>query len=123
MTAVSAAGISGSASASSSGVTLVDPGWIPVLSMQGGSVLQWTSVSGKNYQIWSTTDLAAPVYSDWRRHHGFRTDNPKNKQLCRSGKILSRPDFPVVKLSHVLRGSPQNRNKSGSDIRQFYLSS
>jgi hypothetical protein len=41
-------------------VTLVDPGWIPVLSMQGGSVLQWTSVSEKNYQIWSTTNLAVP---------------------------------------------------------------
>jgi hypothetical protein len=26
----------------------------------GSSVLQWTSVSGKNYQIWSTTNLGIP---------------------------------------------------------------
>jgi hypothetical protein len=60
VSAINNAGIPGSASASSSGVTLVDPNWIPVLSMNGSSVLQWTSVSGKNYQVWSTTNLGVP---------------------------------------------------------------
>jgi hypothetical protein len=60
VSAINSAGIIGSASASSSGVTLVDPAWIPVLSMQNPKVLKWTSVSGKTYQIWSTTNLNVP---------------------------------------------------------------
>jgi glycosidase len=58
--AINNAGISGPVSASSSAVILVDPNWIPVLSMQGSSVLKWTSVSGKTYQVWSTTNLGIP---------------------------------------------------------------
>jgi glycosidase len=58
--AINNAGIQGTASASSAGVTLVDPAWIPVLSMQDSSVLNWTSVSGKTYQVWSTTSLGIP---------------------------------------------------------------
>jgi hypothetical protein len=60
VSAVNNAGIQGPASASSVGVTLVDPNWIPVLSMQGNSVLNWTSVSGLTYQVWSTTNLGIP---------------------------------------------------------------
>jgi hypothetical protein len=58
--AINNAGIQGPASASSAGVILVDPNWIPVLSMQGSSLLKWTSVSGKTYQVWSTTNLGIP---------------------------------------------------------------
>jgi glycosidase len=58
--AINNAGIVGPPSESSSGVILVDPGWIPVLSMDGSSVLQWSSVSGKTYQVWSTTNLSIP---------------------------------------------------------------
>jgi hypothetical protein len=58
--AVSNAGIEGAASASSPGVVLVNPSWIPVLTMQSSSVLQWTSVSGKFYQVWYTTNLNTP---------------------------------------------------------------
>jgi len=54
------AGIQGAASASSAGVILVDPNWIPILSMQSNSLLSWTSVSGMTYQVWSTTNLSAP---------------------------------------------------------------
>jgi glycosidase len=60
VSAINNAGIQGSASASSAGVILVNPDWIPVLSMQGSSVLIWTSVSGKTYQVWSTTNLGIP---------------------------------------------------------------
>jgi glycosidase len=60
VSAINNAGISGTASASSAGVTLVDPDWIPILSMQGNSVLSWTSVSGMTYQVWSTTNLGIP---------------------------------------------------------------
>ncbi|MGH7977708.1 MAG: alpha-amylase family glycosyl hydrolase, partial [Limisphaerales bacterium] len=60
VSAVNNAGIVGPASVSSSGVTLVNPNWIPVLSMQESSVLSWTSVSGKTYQVWSTTNLSVP---------------------------------------------------------------
>jgi glycosidase len=55
--AINNAGISGPASPSSVGVTLVDPNWIPILSMQENNVLSWTSVSGLTYQVWSTTNL------------------------------------------------------------------
>jgi glycosidase len=57
VSAINNAEIQGPASASSAGVTLVDPNWIPILSMQGSSVLSWTSVSGLTYQVWSTSDL------------------------------------------------------------------
>jgi hypothetical protein len=60
VSAINNAGIQGPASASSAGVLLVDPGWIPVLSTQGNTVLSWTSVSGLTYQVWSTTNLGIP---------------------------------------------------------------
>jgi hypothetical protein len=60
VSAINNAGIQGPASASSAGVTLVDPNWIPILSMQGSSVLSWTSVPGLTYQVWSTSDLGTP---------------------------------------------------------------
>ena len=60
VSAINNAGIQGPASASSPGVTLVDPNWIPVLSLQGSSVLGWSSISGLTYQIWSTTNLGIP---------------------------------------------------------------
>jgi hypothetical protein len=60
VSAINNAGIQGATSASSAGVTLVDPNWIPVLSMQGNNVLSWTSVSGLTYQVWSTTSLGVP---------------------------------------------------------------
>jgi hypothetical protein len=57
VSALNNAGVQGPASASSAGVVLVNPLWIPALSMQGGGVLSWTSVSGLTYQVWSTTNL------------------------------------------------------------------
>jgi glycosidase len=60
VSAINNAGIQGPASASSAGVILVNPNWIPVLSMQGSSVLSWTSVSGLTYQVWYTTNLGIP---------------------------------------------------------------
>jgi hypothetical protein len=54
------AGIEGAPSASSGGVTLVDPNWIPKLTMNANTSLSWNSVSGKNYQVWSTTNLVLP---------------------------------------------------------------
>jgi hypothetical protein len=41
-------------------VILVDPAWIPVVSLQDESVLKWSSISGKTYQVWSTTNLSVP---------------------------------------------------------------
>ncbi len=60
VSAINNAGIQGAASASSSGVVLVNPAWIPLVSMENSSVLNWNSVSGKTYQVWSTTNLAVP---------------------------------------------------------------
>ncbi|HEV2456710.1 MAG TPA: hypothetical protein VGY98_20780, partial [Verrucomicrobiae bacterium] len=34
--------------------------WVPVLSMEGRKILDWTSVSGRTYQVWSTTNLGMP---------------------------------------------------------------
>jgi glycosidase len=60
ISAINNAGIEGAASPGSAGTILVDPTWIPVLSLNGSSVLTWTSVPGKNYQVWTTTNLAMP---------------------------------------------------------------
>jgi glycosidase len=60
VSAINNAGIQGPASASSVGVRLVDANWIPRLSMQGASVLNWTSVSGLTYQVWSASNLGIP---------------------------------------------------------------
>jgi hypothetical protein len=60
VSAINNAGIPGPTSATSAGVTLVNPGWIPVLTMQGNSVLSWTSIPGKTYQLWTTTNLGIP---------------------------------------------------------------
>ena len=60
VSAINNAGIQGAYSPVSAGVVLVDQAWIPVLNMQSDRVLSWSSVAGKTYQIWSTTNLAAP---------------------------------------------------------------
>jgi len=60
VSAINNAGIQGPLSASSAGVVLVDPAWIPVIHMDNSSGLSWTSVSGMVYQVWSTTNLALP---------------------------------------------------------------
>jgi len=60
VSAINNAGITGPASPGSTGVILVNPSWIPMLSMQGNSVLDWTSVSGLTYQVLSTTNLTIP---------------------------------------------------------------
>ncbi|HEY1791043.1 MAG TPA: alpha-amylase family glycosyl hydrolase, partial [Verrucomicrobiae bacterium] len=60
VSAINNAGIVGSASPGSTGVVLLNPGWIPVLSMQGRNVLNWTSVPGLAYQVWTTTNLFVP---------------------------------------------------------------
>jgi glycosidase len=60
VSAINNAGIQGPLSASSPGVVLVDPAWIPVIHMANTSVLGWTSISGKVYQVWSTTNLLVP---------------------------------------------------------------
>jgi hypothetical protein len=38
----------------------VNPAWIPVASLSANHLLNWSSVSGKTYQVWSTTNLAVP---------------------------------------------------------------
>jgi glycosidase len=58
--AINNAGIQGNPSPSSVGVILVNPEWIPTLSMHGISVLSWTSVSGLTYQVWTTPNLGIP---------------------------------------------------------------
>jgi hypothetical protein len=60
VSAINNAGIQGPASASSAGVALVNPSWVPVLNILSSSVLSWNSVSGKTYQVWSTTNLSVP---------------------------------------------------------------
>jgi hypothetical protein len=60
VSAINNAGVQGSFSASSAGVVLIDPTWIPVIHMDNSSVLSWTSVSGMVYQVWSTTNLSTP---------------------------------------------------------------
>ena len=76
VSAVNNAGIQGAASAISPGVALVNPAWVPLASMNSGSTLDWNSVSGEAYQVWSTTTriLSAAVHSVQRHGHGERAD-------------------------------------------------
>lgn len=60
VTAVNNANIESAASAGNSGIALVDPAWVPVAIMTAPSLLNWSSVSGKVYQVWSTTNLSVP---------------------------------------------------------------
>ena len=53
------AGIQSVSSASSS-VALVNPAWVPVAAITAPNLLNWNSVSGKIYQVWSTTNLLVP---------------------------------------------------------------
>jgi hypothetical protein len=59
VTAVNNAGVE-SAASSSPGIALVNPAWVPVASMTAQNLLNWSSVSGMTYQVWSTTNLAVP---------------------------------------------------------------
>jgi hypothetical protein len=60
VSAINNAGIQGAASASSAEVALVNPNWVPIGNMDSASILNWNSVSGEAYQVWSTTNLAVP---------------------------------------------------------------
>jgi hypothetical protein len=59
VTAINNAGIAGSAAVSSA-IALVNPAWIPVVSLNTKSLLSWSSASGETYQVCSTTNLALP---------------------------------------------------------------
>ncbi len=56
VTAVNNAGIESSA-ATSTGILLLNPTWVPLATMPLPTVLNWSSVSGLTYQVWSTTNL------------------------------------------------------------------
>ena len=56
---VNDAGVESSAT-SSAGIALLNSAWVPVASMSDKSFLNWSSVSGETYQVWSTTNLAVP---------------------------------------------------------------
>jgi hypothetical protein len=60
VSAISNAGIEGAPSPTSSGTTLIDPAWVPILTMNGSSTFSWTSVSGMTYQVWAATNLSMP---------------------------------------------------------------
>ena len=98
VSAINNAGIQGTISASSAGVTLVDPNWIPVLSMEGDSVLNWTSVSGKTYQVWSTTNLGIPFTTIGGVITAFGPTTQSTNAMSDSVEILPRPTFPIVEL-------------------------
>jgi hypothetical protein len=57
--AVNNAGID-SAPATSPGVALLNPAWVPVPTMREPNLLSWSSISGLAYQVWSATNLTLP---------------------------------------------------------------
>ncbi len=59
VTAVNNAGIA-SAGRSSQAISLLNPTWLPLANMVTPNLLNWSSVTGKTYQVWSTTNLAQP---------------------------------------------------------------
>ena len=99
VSAVNNAGIPGPASASSIGVTLIAPNWIPLLSMQGNSVLSLDQCFRTDVSSLVHYQSGRFVHDAWRGGYSFRGNNPKHQSLCRSGKILPRPSFPMVKIS------------------------
>ncbi len=56
VTAVNNAGIESSAAAGA-GILLLNPTWVPLATMPLPNMLNWSSVSGLTYQVWSTTNL------------------------------------------------------------------
>jgi glycosidase len=85
VTAVNNAGIEGVAS-TSSGIALVDPAWIPVANMIAPSLLNWSSISGKTYQVWSTTNLSVPFAA----YGGFITASAPTVAFTNSATNASR---------------------------------
>jgi len=80
VSAINNAGIQGPFSASSPGVVLVDPAWIPVIHMDNASVVDWTSVSARFIRFGSPPIFWFPL-SRWQRHNCHRlntsyTSNP-----------------------------------------------
>jgi len=59
VTVVNNAGIESAPTASSS-VALLNPSWVPVANMTTPNLLNWSSISGETYQVWSTTNLSMP---------------------------------------------------------------
>ena len=59
VTAVNNAGAESSA-ATSTGILLLNPAWVPVASMTSPTALNWSSVSGLTYRVLSTTNLTSP---------------------------------------------------------------
>ena len=60
VTPVNNASIASTTSTTSAGIALVNPAWVPVASMASQTLLNWSSVSGQVYQVWSTTNLTVP---------------------------------------------------------------
>ena len=60
VTAINNAGIESTPSTSSAGIALLNLGWTPTPAMNGNNFLNWASVSGQVYQVWSTTNLLLP---------------------------------------------------------------
>jgi glycosidase len=56
VTAVNNAGIESVAS-SNQGIALLNPAWIPVAGLNFPNRLNWSSVAGQLYQVWTTTNL------------------------------------------------------------------
>jgi glycosidase len=80
VTAINNAGIEGATSSSSGAVALVN---VPVASMPAKNSLNWSSVSGLVYQVWSTTNLSVPfnAYSGLLTAYNSTitfTNNPTN---------------------------------------------
>jgi glycosidase len=59
VTAVNNAGIE-SAPSTGNGISLLNPAWTPTPVMGGNKFVNWASVSGQVYQVWSTTNLLVP---------------------------------------------------------------
>ena len=96
VTAVNNAGIESAASAGNPGIALVNPAWMPVASMTAPSLLNWSSVSGKVYQVWSTTNLSVPftAFGGLSRRPRRRS---RHQQPDQCGPILQNP---VVSLTY-----------------------
>jgi len=60
VTAVNNAGIESAASSPSPGTLLLSPALVPVVNIATPNLLNWSSVSGLTYRVWSTTNLAVP---------------------------------------------------------------
>jgi hypothetical protein len=85
----------GPASASSPGVVLVNPSWIPVLNILNSSVLSWNSVAGKTISGYGARPTFPCPFPLWAASSMRRTAGQLHQLPGQRNALLPRSIYPV----------------------------